>query len=154
LNATQPRNDICPQNNSVSRLITIIDDDSDDIELLQSAILKADPSVKFTVFTSPQEALVCISTDKIPPDMIFIDYKMPVFNGIECLQLFNALRILNYTPYIASSNLMSPELAQAFIDQGASYVFEKPTSIEGYERVVEHVFTNIFGEVKSPTYNN
>ena len=133
----------------VSRLITIIDDDSDDIDLLQAAILKADPSVKFTVFTSPQEALVCISTGKIPPDVIFVDYNMPVFNGIECLQLFNALRILNYTPYVASSSHMTPELEQAFRKQGASYMFEKPTSMEGYERVVDHVFTNIFGEVKS-----
>lgn len=133
----------------MSRLITIIDDDSDDIDLLQSAILKADPSVKFTVFTSSQEALVCISTDKIPPDIIFIDYHMPVFNGVECLQLFNALRILNYTPYVASSSHMSRELEQAFLNQGASYVFEKPTSMEGYERVVDHVFANIFGEVRS-----
>lgn len=133
----------------MSKLIAIIDDDSEDIELLQSTILKADPSVKFTVFTSSQEALVCISTDKTPPDVIFVDYKMPVFNGLECLQVFNALRVLNYTPFIGCSTHMTPELEQAFLKQGASYVFEKPTSVEGYERVVDHVFTNIFGNVRS-----
>jgi CheY-like chemotaxis protein len=145
----RPVTTFVPRNNSVSRLITIIDDDSDDIELLQSAILKADPSVKLTVFTSSQEALVCISTDKVPPDVIFVDYNMPVFNGVECLQLFNALRMLNYTPYIASSTHMTPQLEQAFLNQGASYVFEKPTAVDGYDKVVEYVFTNIFGEVKS-----
>jgi CheY-like chemotaxis protein len=133
----------------VPKLITIIDDDSEDIEFLQSAILAADPSVKCTVFNCSQEAIAYVSTDRIPPDVIFVDHNMPVFNGIECLQIFNALRVLNYTSYVAISTHMPPALERAFLDQGASYVFEKPMSIQGYAKLVEHVFSNIYGEVKS-----
>jgi CheY-like chemotaxis protein len=133
----------------VSKLIIIIDDDNDDIDFLLSAILDTDPTIKCTVFTSPQEAIECISTGRIPPDLIFVDYEMPLFNGIECLQVLSALRILNYTSYVASSSHMSPALQQAFLRQGVSFVFEKPTSMLGYKHVVEHVFNNVLSEVKS-----
>jgi CheY-like chemotaxis protein len=133
----------------VSKFITIIDDDGEDIDFLRAAILEVDPSVKCMAFTSAQEAIARISTDRIPPDVIFVDYNMPVFNGIECLQIFNALRVLKYTSYVAISSNMPPTLEQAFFDHGASCVFEKPTSIQGYKKVVEHVFSDTFGELKS-----
>ena len=133
----------------MAKLITIIDDDAEDIDFLRSAILSADPSVKCIAFTSPQEALERISMDRIPPDIIFVDYNMPLFNGVECLQIFKALRILNYTAFVAISSHMPPTLEQAFLNQGVSHVFEKPTSTEGYRKVVEQVFNNTYVAVKS-----
>jgi CheY-like chemotaxis protein len=137
------------RNNSVPKRITIIDDDSEDIDFLRSAILEADPSVRCTVFNSLPEALTYISTDKIPPDVIFVDYNMPVFNGIDCLQIFQTLRFLNYTSYVAISSHMPPEMEKAFLNHGVSYAFEKPTSIQGYRKEIEHVFSNILGAVRS-----
>jgi CheY-like chemotaxis protein len=137
-----------PQVNSVAKFITIIDDDSEDASFLQSAILAVDPSVICVVFNSPQEAVERISASKIPPDIIFVDYNMPAFNGIECLQIFNALRKLNYTSYVAISSHMPPALEQAFLNNGVSCAFEKPTSIQGYQRVVEQVFSNTYAVVK------
>jgi len=128
----------------VRKLITIIDDDVEDIHFLRSAIQLADPSVKCIAFTSPQEALEYISVDKIPPDVIFVDYNMPLFNGIECLQIFNTLRALNYTAYVAISSYMPPSLEHTFLNQGVSYAFEKPSSIEGYQEVVKQVFNDIY----------
>jgi len=133
----------------VPKFITIIDDDSEDIDFLRSAILAADPAVRCMTFTSPQEAIARISTDRVPPDVIFVDYNMPVFNGIECLQIFNALRVLNYTSYVALSSAMSPDLERDFLNHGASHAFEKPTSMQGYEKVIERVFSNVFGRVRS-----
>jgi len=131
----------------VAKLITIIDDDGEDIDFLRSAILATDPFVKCNAFSSPQEALERISKDSIPPDIIFVDYNMPVFNGIECVQVFNALRVFNYTTYVAISSHMPPSLERAFVDHGVDYAFEKPTSIEGYKKVVEQVFGKIYGSV-------
>jgi CheY-like chemotaxis protein len=137
----------------VSKRITIIDDDSEDIDFLRSAILAVDPSVKCTAFSSVQEALAYMSTDKLPPDVIFVDYNMPVFNGIECLQIFRALRVLNYTSYVAISSHMPPEMEEAFLHHGVSYAFEKPTSIQDYHKVIEHVFSNVLGVVNPDNYN-
>lgn len=138
-----------PNHKAVFKLITIIDDDNDDIYLLQSAIEEVSPSVKCTVFTSPQEALKSLSTGEFRPDVIFLDYNMPMFNGVECLQLFRTLRLLRFTSYVGSSSHMSPELEQAFLKLGASHVFEKPTSVKDYKKVVEHIFNNVLSEASS-----
>ena len=125
--------------NLMSKLIVIIDDDSEDLEFLRSAILSADPSIICTAFTSPQDALQSISGGRVAPDVICVDYNMPVVNGVECLRLFGALRILNHTSMVASSSYMPPSLEDAFREQGARYVFEKPHSIHGYQKVAHRI---------------
>ena len=125
----------------MSKHIVIIDDDRDDIEFLQSAIQFLDPSVRCSAFTSPQDALQSLSSNKTAPDVICVDYNMPVVNGVECLKLFSALRILNHTSMIASSSNMTPSLESEFRNQGAAYVFEKPSSMKGYQQVVSRILS-------------
>jgi len=125
------------------KLVVIIDDDVDDMEFLRSAINNIDPSVKFNCYSSPQDALQALSANETRiPDVICVDYNMPVLNGIDCLRLFGALAKLNRTKIVANTTRLSKSLEQDFLRHGASYVFEKPETIVGYEKVAANILTS------------
>jgi CheY-like chemotaxis protein len=125
------------------KYVVIIDDDVDDIEFLRSAIAGIDPSVKCTGFTSPQDALQALSGNEMRmPDVICVDYNMPVLNGIDCLRLFRALNKLNHTTMVANSTCLSKNLERDFRSNGASYVFEKPGTFGGYEKIALNILSN------------
>ena len=118
------------------KFVVIIDDDIDEIAFLRHAIEEVDPSVRCTSFTSPQDALQALSeNDMRMPDVICVDYNMPILTGIDCLRLFGALSKLNHTKMVASSSHLPTSLEQDFRNHGASYVFEKPTTATDYHKI-------------------
>ena len=128
----------------MKKLVVIIDDDLDDIEFLRSAIIQVDPSVKCTCFTSPQDALEALSgSDVRTPDVICVDYNMPVLNGIDCLRLFGALGRLSHSTMVANSTRLSAALERDFRANGASYVFEKPESLKDYEKIATNILKSV-----------
>jgi len=127
----------------MKKFVVIIDDDIEDIEFLRNAILEIDPSVNCAWFTSPREALQALSGNETRmPDVICVDYNMPILNGIDCLRLFSALSKFNHTKMVANSTSLSKALESDFRSHGASYVFQKPETLQGYEEVAANILDN------------
>jgi CheY-like chemotaxis protein len=63
------------------------DDDEDDLEIFSIALGKVYPNIELMTVRSGVAVLDLLnSSSDEPPAMIFLDFNMPVMNGIECLR--------------------------------------------------------------------
>ncbi len=66
---------------------------------------------------------------EILPDVILIDYNMPVSNGMDCLRIIRDMHHLDKTQVILYSNFLSDTTRELAMKQGASCL-QKPGSIQ------------------------
>src|SRR3989337_850202 len=67
--------------------VFLIDDDFDDQEFFSLAVKKLNDSNECVFAKDGKHGLELISADEnFKPDYIFIDYNMPIMNGLECLE--------------------------------------------------------------------
>src|SRR5689334_13305638 len=112
--------------NSVKILIT--DDDHEDLELIEEAILNANPGVELQKFTDARTALAFLNSmgDKDLPCLIILDYSMPELNGSEMLFYIKQNVRYNQIPKIVLSTSNSPLHIHECISNGATEYLVKP----------------------------
>jgi signal transduction histidine kinase len=108
--------------------ILIVDDDEIDQRLLKRAITKSDLLAEITIVDTPSLAINSLKDDKF--DCCFIDYLMPLMNGIE---LVNEIRKFDKeTPLIIVTSQSDQELSQKSINAGATnYITKSLINPEG-----------------------
>lgn len=122
--------------------ILIIDDDSDDSDLLRDAIQQVAPETNCTIVSSADEALLGMKTRKIPrPDLIFLDLNMPRMNGIQCLRQLKAEPDVREIPVAIYTTSKSHDDQVESLKLGASYFVVKPSSFRQLCKVVSNIFT-------------
>lgn len=89
-----------------------IDDEPELLEIFSETYVR--PEIEITTFLDPEEAMVSIQ--KMPPDLLFIDYRLPKINGDDF-----ALQLDPQIPKVLLSGEMSLKCQSKFIA-----VFEKP----------------------------
>jgi len=71
----------------VSRTILLVDDDPNAVELFITALHGFDPDIKCYIADNGVDALKLLQSKSLTlPDLIFLDLKMPIMNGFECLE--------------------------------------------------------------------
>jgi CheY-like chemotaxis protein len=110
------------------KLILIADDDREDIELLEEAILQADPGVKVHSVTNANKILDFIETADELPCMIILDYNMPEMNGAEILDRLRNDSRLNGVPRIMWSTSNNNAFVKECMQKGASAYLIKPST--------------------------
>lgn len=83
--------------------ILLIDDDSDDADVFIEAVNSLDRNITCTAQTNPIKALEYLASLEILPDLIFLDYNMPVLNGNEFLAKMRVVKRLAVIPVIVYS---------------------------------------------------
>ncbi len=83
--------------------ILLIDDDNDDADVFIEAINSLDRNITCTAQTNPIKALEYLASLEILPDLIFLDYNMPVLNGNEFLEKMRVVERLAVIPVIVYS---------------------------------------------------
>ncbi|MGC3945492.1 MAG: response regulator [Chryseolinea sp.] len=115
----------------------LIDDDSDELELMQEAIEEFYGPVNCTGYRDPEEALKTILSDiQNPPDVIFIDINMPKLTGDMCLQVLRKELALDKVVIAMLSTHMETENIHFLMGKGADFAFRKPAEVQGYRQIV------------------
>lgn len=111
--------------------LLIVDDDVDDRELFIEAVREVDEEIQCSTAKDGQQALEILKNESIKlPDFIFLDLRMPRFNGKKCLlEIKNDDRLKNI-PVIIYSTSREVEESIEMKGMGAIHFITKPSRPE------------------------
>jgi CheY-like chemotaxis protein len=119
--------------------VIIIDDDTDDIELLSEAIREVAPSLNPISFSVPREAIDFLRIPENAPSCIFLDINMPGIDGFECLEIIRDQPFFKDCLIVVLSTGMSADIKKELKGRGARFAFKKPHTFESYKSFVSKV---------------
>lgn len=106
----------------------LVDDDTDDQEIFESALKEIDSSIKCIVANDGTEALTKLNHDEtFIPDFIFLDLNMPGINGKQCLAEIKKHERFDSTPVVIYSTTVNERDMDEIDRLGAIAFFTKPS---------------------------
>jgi response regulator RpfG family c-di-GMP phosphodiesterase len=125
------------------KIVVLIDDSSDELDMIEEVIKEIDPFLMCTSFIYADEAVKVVSDElKRQPHYIFIDVDMTRKTGTECLTELRRKIGSSNCKIIMFSIMMPKTVAEAFISMGADYAFQKPASKISYKDILIGIFEN------------
>lgn len=110
----------------MQKLILLIDDDEDELDILNQAIQLAGIDYGCVGANGIDQAEALLQ--QIQPNLVLVDYNMPKVNGIACLIRLRKIDKLREVPIILYSNHISEVSREQARTQGASCL-QKPGSL-------------------------
>lgn len=131
--------------NDTNKLVYLVEDDSDDQEILVAAIHEIDPCIRMQVFENGRELMHQIDEENShdEPSLIILDYNMPYYTGAEMLKKLNTLHRLKGTPKVIWSTASDYLTRLECISNGASNYYEKPYNVSGYFQLAANMLEYI-----------
>jgi CheY-like chemotaxis protein len=128
--------------------ILAADDTPSDIDLFQMALKKCGSVRSLQIVSDGRELVAYLSGEqpfnqpgRQPPNIIFMDLKMPGMNGFEVLQWLRKNPNCSVIPVIVlSGSGLEEDVTQAY-RLGANAYFEKPTNFEQLQDILRSVLT-------------
>ncbi len=109
-----------------NRLILIIDDDIDDVEMFCEAVIDVNQTAECCAALDGYDALdVILNKMKRVPDFIFLDLNLPKMDGLECLSILRAEKKLKSVPIIIYTSSSAPNDMHESKILGANYFLRK-----------------------------
>jgi DNA-binding NtrC family response regulator len=107
----------------------IVDDDADDRKLFIDAVKEVNRHIECITASDGQQAReVLRKAGSALPDFIFLDLRMPRYNGKRCLQEIKKDEDLKNIPVIIYSTSREVEESQELKAMGAVYFISKPSN--------------------------
>ncbi|MGN6507832.1 MAG: response regulator [Chitinophaga sp.] len=127
--------------NTRPRVILLADDDPEDQEMLEEALLAADPRLQLTMVGNGRQAVEYLENlpDEALPDFIVLDYKMPVYNAVEVLEKIRVQPRLNAIPKVVWSTSNQPEHVRSCLEKGALEYFVKPAQLSELKEITRRM---------------
>jgi len=112
--------------------ILIADDDIEDMELLEDALVAIEPGVKLHKLLSAKSVMEHLNqlTDDMLPCLFILDYNMPELNGSELLSLISSQPRYRSIPKIILSTSSAPLHIHECMRNGATEYFVKPDNVK------------------------
>lgn len=105
----------------------LIDDDADDCKYFKEALYEIDPAIEYAEAKDGLQALQLLrSTGFSLPDYIFLDLRMPRYNGKQCLLQLKADEQLKHIPVIIYTTSREVEESEDMHGLGAVHFISKP----------------------------
>ncbi len=118
----------------------LIDDDSDDRDILSFALKKIDSAAECISATDGENALEILgSQPSFVPNYIFLDLNMPLMDGRMCLAELKTLPSIKEVPIIIYTTSSYPKDIDATKDLGAAHFLVKPSSLKGLVEILATV---------------
>jgi CheY-like chemotaxis protein len=118
--------------------ILLIDDDSEDILFFVEALSAVNKQAVCRTMLSPDRAWEELQFAEELPDIIFLDYNMPMLTGLEFIKRMQAVERLQQIEVIVLSTppkeVMEPWLGR---NNTAVKYISKPTSIEELQEILQ-----------------
>uniref|UniRef100_UPI0030EC4643 response regulator n=2 Tax=Maribacter TaxID=252356 RepID=UPI0030EC4643 len=109
--------------------VFLADDDSDDRTFFSDALREIPIQTKISEFNNGVDLMAeLLSETAAQPDVIFLDLKMPMMDGFECLSDIRDLDKYLNTPVIIYSTSYHPKEIDRLEEMGASLYLQKPSS--------------------------
>lgn len=114
-----------------TKIILLADDDVEDQEILEDAILQLDPVTDVRIVANGQQVIEFLQNcpDVDLPSLIILDYKMPILNAAEVLERIHPNKRFQPIPKVVWSSSKQPEHVKNCIDKGAVSYFVKPNKM-------------------------
>jgi CheY-like chemotaxis protein len=116
--------------------VYLADDDQDDRQFFSDALKELPVKIDLTTFQNGVDLMADLFSDAPLPKAIFLDLKMPMMDGFECLadikaeEKFNAIDVVIYS---TSFNDWEVEKLQ---EMGANSYLQKPSSFNQLKTVL------------------
>ena len=110
--------------------ILIVDDDKDICHFFQKILREMGYEVNTA--SGAQESLTQIKRD--PPDILFLDVKMPKIDGLECLRRIR--KIKRKLPIVMITSYGDLNSAQEAMRLGADEYISKPFDLDNIRRLI------------------
>lgn len=117
--------------------ILLVDDDVDDTEIFLEAIKSLETKAVFRSNLNPVVALAELQTTNMLPDLIFLDYNMPLLNGLEFLHQMKKNKRLDQIKVILIST-PPEEFMNPWLKKNNTVVpyFSKPSSYNELKTII------------------
>ncbi|TDO73141.1 response regulator receiver domain-containing protein [Flavobacterium chryseum] len=119
--------------------ILLIDDDSDDADVFIEAINSLEKNISCLAETNPVKALEFLESTEILPDLIFLDYNMPVLNGNEFIEKIRAVKKLEPIRVIVYSSYSETAAEQLSIIHDTETYITKPNTFTELTAVLKTI---------------
>ena len=114
--------------------VLIVDDETEVVEMLKSAILIGDQDIEIATALSGVEALLMIGERK--PDLLILDIMMPGMNGFEVCRKLKGSDNTKNIKILAVTGNHDPSVRARILEAGADLFFTKPLDVIEFQGVV------------------
>jgi CheY-like chemotaxis protein len=119
--------------------ILLIEDDTDDIELLKDAFEQNDVNCSIDVVMEGDKAIPFLENNPSLPDVIVMDFNLPKLHGREILSQIRASKNFNGIPLMVLTTSASQDDIRYAFSMGANKFITKPNTMEGFNNTVEAI---------------
>ena len=111
----------------MEKLIMLIDDDSEELDIMNEALGKGDIMALCVWAQGCDHALRLLK--QVMPDYIFIDINMPIVNGLACLEELKRDEKLAHIPMVMYSTYINDDTRKKAKEKGAICCMQKPDNV-------------------------
>lgn len=110
--------------------ILLAEDDSDDRILFREAVDTLHVNIVVIEAESGMIAIDLLQSHKTPPDIIVLDFNMPMLSGVDCLKIIRGDKKFDKIPVVMMSTSTSQATIAEAKNAGADRYAFKPTSFD------------------------
>ncbi len=134
---------------SGNNFFLLADDDRDDAELFNEALVIVNPAIKFHHVEDGHAVFRFLSKpNEGKPDLIFLDLNMPAMSGWQCLAKLKNDTSLKEIPVIMYSTSSNPREKEIAMELGAVGFVTKPTDFKVLTKILDTIIQNIHGDLR------
>jgi CheY-like chemotaxis protein len=139
----------------VKKFFLLADDDRDDAELFNEALISLTPPVDFEHVEDGRGVIEFLSNPQNnKPDLIFLDLNMPQMSGWQCLAKLKNDIYLQDIPVVMYSTSSHPRDKEIAVDLGAHGFITKPTDFKELRRILQGIAGKLDGDLRNALRNN
>jgi CheY-like chemotaxis protein len=128
------------------RLLYYLDDDTDDLHFFKEVAEALGHEVE--IFVNGKVLLQTLKKGRLP-DLIFLDIRMPVFDGEQILGILKDDERCKHIPVVLISGAYSKSSVRQYLDAGAGYIMKKADSLEDLKSSLQYVLGIDWGNFRA-----
>jgi CheY-like chemotaxis protein len=123
--------------------ILYIEDDKEDVELFQEALMNIDTAINLVDASTFSEALKKLKGNTVTPDAIFVDFHLPGLDGYECVRDLKASDRFRDIPIVLISSTITSRQVDEFNKLGVYYFLSKGALLENLQPALKVIIDSL-----------